>query len=164
MHNCLEVYQVFVSHLKLKLPCNSIMLIKAIFVGPAKKGHKGSLNAITSCKPLEGVFVTKFVTNRECNRCTNSRKQPQEWSKWNCSRKTPSFILGKHLWTCWSSDNFIKLLEKKIVIDAGSPNFPKIASLFKIASSFSHGNKAPENAFQSINMWSSCMKLLLTQT
>ena len=38
-------------------------------------------------------------------------------------------------------------LEKKIVDVAGSRKFPCIASLFKIVSSFSHGNSVPENGF-----------------
>ena len=44
-------------------------------------------------------------------------------------------------------DTLIASLEKEIVDDAGSPKFPSIASLFKIVSSFSHGNSAPENGF-----------------
>ena len=40
-------------------------------------------------------------------------------------------------------DTLIVLLEKKIVDHAGSPKFNLIASLFKIISSFSHGNSAP---------------------
>ena len=121
MHNCLEVYQAFVSHLKLKLPCNSIMLIKAIFVGPAKKGRKGSLNAITSCKPLEGVFVTKFVTENvtdalipessyknEANETAQGRRQVSYWENTfelaglvtilsNCLRRRLSLMLGHQI-------------------------------------------------------------------
>ena len=49
-------------------------------------------------------------------------------------------------------DMFINSLENKILSDTGSSKFPCITSLFKIASSLSHGNSAPENGF-SINKY-----------
>ena len=50
------------------------------------------------------------------------------------------------------NDTFIVLLEKEIADNAESPKFSLISSLFKIVSSFSYGNSAPENGF-SINKY-----------
>ena len=84
----MEAYQAFFSNLKLKLPWELPMLRNAVFLDPAKKVDKGSLNAVTNltkevCKPLEGklqkVFPTsqwstKSVMNGEYTRCTHSKK------------------------------------------------------------------------------------------
>ena len=44
-------------------------------------------------------------------------------------------------------DTLMVSRKKKIFNDAGSPKFPHTTSLFKIVSSFSHGNSVPENRF-----------------
>ena len=174
-HNCLEAYQAFVSHLRLKLPWESTILRNAIFLDPAKKGDKRSLNAITNltkevCKPLEGVlrkiFPTCSTTDEVCDQIRNEWRMYQihllaETSYNNEANETTQ---GRRQISYWenafelaglpfNSDSKCKVdigtlivsLEKEIVDDAGSPKFPLIASFFKIVSSFSHGNSAPEN-------------------
>ena len=181
-HNCVEAYQAFVSHLRLKLPWESTILRNAIFLDPAKKGDKMSLNAITNltkevCKPLEVVlrkiFPTCSTTDEVCDQTRNECKMCQihvltETSYSNEANETTQGRCQILYWENafelaglpFNSDSKCKVdiytlivsLEKKIVDDAGSPKFPSIASLFKIVSSFSHGNSAPENGF-SINKY-----------
>ena len=85
-HNCVEAYQAFVSHLRLKLPWESTILRNAIFLDSAKKGDKSSLNAITNltkevCKPLERVlrkiFPTCSTTDEVCGQTRNEWRMCQ---------------------------------------------------------------------------------------
>ena len=178
----MEAYQSFVSHLRLKLPWQSSILRNAFFLNPAKKGDKRSLNAITNltkevCKPLEGVlrkiFSTCSTTDEVCDQICNEWRMYQihflaETSYNNEANETAQ---GRRQISYWENafelaglpfnndskckvdiDTLIVSLEKKIADDAGSPKFPSIASLFKIVSSSSHGNSAPENGF-SINKY-----------
>ena len=179
-HNCLEAYQSFVSHLRLKLPWQSTILRNAIFLYSAKKGDKRSLNAITNltkevCKPLAGVlqktFPTCSTTDEVCDQIHNEWRmyQIRFLTETNYNNEANETIQGRHQIPYWENtfelagltfnseskykvdiDTLVVSLEKEIVDNAGSPKFPSIASLFKIVSSFSHGNSAPENGF-SIN-------------
>ena len=175
-HNCLEAYQSFVSHLRLKLPWQSSILRNAFFLNPAKKGDKMSLNAITNltkkvCKSLEGVlrkiFSTCSTTDEVCDQICNEWRMYQihfltETSYNNEANETTQ---GRHQISYWENafelaglpfnsdskckvdiDALIVSLQKEIVDDAGSPKFPSIASLIKIVS-FSHGNSSSENGF-----------------
>ena len=180
--NCLEAYQSFVSHLRLKLPWQSTILRNAIFLDPAKKVDKRSLNAITNlrkemCKPLEGVlrkiFPTCSTTDEVCDQICNEWRMYQihflaETSYNNEANETTQGRCQISYWenafelaglpfnsdfTCKVDiDTLIVSHEKEIVDDARSPKFPSIASLFKIVSSFSHANSALENGF-SINKY-----------
>ena len=140
------------------------------------------MNAITNltkevCKPLEGVlqkisptcsttdevcdqirnewrmyqihFLAETSYNDEANETTQGRCQISYWEN--------AFELAVLPFNSDSkckvdTDTLIVLLEKEIADDAGSPKFPSIASLFKIVSSFSHGNNTPENGF-SVNKY-----------
>ena len=46
--NCLEVFQVLVTHLKSKLPLESTILKNCAYLDPWKKGNKESLSAISN--------------------------------------------------------------------------------------------------------------------
>ena len=85
-HNCVEAYQAFVSHLRLKFPWKSTILRNAIFLDPAKRGNKRFLNAITNLtkevsKTLEGVlqkiFPTCSTTDEVCNQIRNEWRMCQ---------------------------------------------------------------------------------------
>ena len=129
------------------------------------------------CKSLEGVlrkiFPTCSTTDEVCDQTRNECKMCQihvltETSYSNEANETTQGRCQILYWENafelaglpFNSDSKCKVdiytlivsLEKKIVDDAGSPKFPSIASLFKIVSSFSHGNSAPENGF-SINKY-----------
>ena len=180
-HNCLEAYQSFVSHLRVKLPWQSKILRNAILLDPAKKGDKRSLNAITNltkevCKPLEGVlrkiFPTCSTTDEVCDQICNEWRMYQiHFLAETChNNEANETTQGRCQISYWENafelaglpfnsdskckvdiDALIVSLEKEIVDDAGSPKLPSIASLFKIVS-FSHANSAPENGFPSISI------------
>ena len=160
----------------MKLPWQSKILRNAIFLDPAKKGDKRSLNAITNltkevCKPLEGVlrkiFPSCSTTDEVCDQICNEWRMYQihflaETSYNNEANETTQ---GRHQISYWENafelaglpfnsdskckvdiDALIVSLQKEIVDDAGSPKFPSIASLIKTVS-FSHGNSSSENGF-----------------
>ena len=80
--NCLTVFQVLVTHLKSKLPLESIKLKNCAYLDAQKKGNKESSSAISNLtiklpKPLEVVLCKVFqscsIKEEVCN------KVPNEW-------------------------------------------------------------------------------------
>ena len=140
------------------------------------------MNAITNltkevCKPLEGVLQkispTCSTTDEVCDQIRNEWKMYQihflaetsyndeanettqgrcQISYWENAFELAVLPFNSDSKCKVDTDTLIVLLEKEIADDAGSPKFPSIASLFKIVSSFSHGNNTPENGF-SVNKY-----------
>ena len=173
---------IFCFSLEIEITMAVINLKKSIFLNPAKKGDKSSLNAITNltkevCKPSEGVlrkiFSTCSTTDEVCDQIRNECRMYQIHflAETSYNNEADETTQGRRQISYWENafelaglpfnndskckvdiDTLIVSLEKKIADDAGSPKFPSIASLFKIVSSSSHGNSGPENGF-SINKY-----------
>nr|XP_047123684.1 uncharacterized protein LOC124806649 [Hydra vulgaris] len=75
------------------------------------------------------------------------RNQTSYWEK---AFQLAGLPIVSKLLCSFDIDTLINSFETKILNDSGSPKFPNITSLFKVVSSLSHGNSAPENGF-SIN-------------
>ena len=147
-----------------------------------KKGDKRSLNAIANltkevCKPLEGVLWKIFpmcsTTHEVCDQIHNEWRMYQIHllAETSYNNEANESTQGRSQISYWENvfelagvpfnsdskckfdiDTLIVLLEKKIVVDAGSPKSPSIALLFKIVSSFHMETAHQKMDFRSISI------------